>query len=72
MNDEEESGQLRGKGVVIGHGAVRGAIAAMSMTGMRTVTVNAGIVDQAPPQAIFRQRIHRLGVSSRQRGDERE
>lgn len=51
----------------IGHGALRGAIAAMSMTGVRTVTVNAGIVEEAPPQAIFRQKIHRLGLSSRRR-----
>ena len=51
----------------IGHGALRGAIAAMSMTGVRTVTVNAGVVEEAPPQAIFRQKIHRLGLSSRRR-----
>ena len=35
------------------HAAGRGAIAAMAMTGMRAVTVNLEIVDQAPPQAIF-------------------
>ncbi len=51
----------------IGHGLIRGAIAAMAMTGMRAVTVNAGIVEEAPPQAIFRQRIHRLGFTSRRR-----
>ena len=39
----------------------------MAMTGMRAFTVNAGIVEEAPPQAIFRQRIHRLGVSPRRR-----
>ncbi len=60
-------GLLRDRGSAIGNGAARGAIAAMSMTGMRQVTVNAGIVKQAPPQAIFRQRIHRLGVSSQRR-----
>ena len=38
------------------HAAGRGAIAAMAMTGMRAFTVNLGIVDQAPPQAIFKQK----------------
>lgn len=38
------------------HAAARGAIAAMAMTGMRAFTVSAGIVEQPPPQAIFRQR----------------
>src|ERR1700735_4846322 len=42
-------------------GALRGAVAAMAMTGMRTFTVNAGIVGQAPPQAIVRQRIPGMG-----------
>ncbi len=51
----------------VGHGAIRGAIAAMTMTGMRTVTVNAGIVKEAPPQAIFRQKIHRFGSTSRKK-----
>lgn len=41
----------------LAHGALRGAVAAMAMSGMRAFTVNAGIVDQAPPQAIVRQRI---------------
>jgi hypothetical protein len=43
------------------HGAVRGALGAMAMTGMRTFTSNAGIVGEAPPQAIVRQRIPGMG-----------
>jgi hypothetical protein len=38
------------------HAAGRGAVAAMAMTGMRALTVNLGIVDQTPPQAIFKQK----------------
>jgi len=37
--------------------AARGAVGAMAMTGMRTLTENLGLVGQTPPQAIFRQRI---------------
>jgi hypothetical protein len=42
------------------HAAGRGAVAAMAMTGMRALTVNLGIVDQTPPQAIFKQKAHGL------------
>jgi hypothetical protein len=38
------------------HAAGRGAVAAMAMTGMRALTVNIGIVEQTPPQAIFKQK----------------
>jgi hypothetical protein len=41
----------------LARGALRGAVAAMAMTGLRTLTVNAGIVEQPPPQAIVRQRL---------------
>ncbi len=34
------------------HGALRGAIAAMAMTGMREFTLHAGILEQTPPEAI--------------------
>jgi hypothetical protein len=44
----------------IAHAALRGAIAAMAMTGMRTLTVDLGLVHQEPPQAIARQRAKRL------------
>ena len=40
----------------VAHAALRGAIAAMAMTGMRRFTVHAGLVDQTPPHAILRQR----------------
>jgi hypothetical protein len=40
----------------IAHAGVRGAIAAMAMTGMRAFTVDMGLVKQTPPQAIARQR----------------
>jgi len=44
----------------IAHAGVRGAIAAMAMTGMRAFTVDLGLVEQTPPQAIVRQRAHGL------------
>ena len=44
----------------VAHAAVRGAVAAMAMTGMRAFTVHAGLVSQPPPQAIFRQRARGL------------
>ena len=40
----------------VAHAAARGAIAAMAMTGMRVLTVNLGIVDETPPQAILGKR----------------
>ncbi len=42
------------------HAAGRGVVAAMAMTGMRALTVNIGIVEQTPPQAIFRQKARGL------------
>jgi hypothetical protein len=41
----------------LAHAGLRGAIAAMAMTGMRAFTQSAGIVEQTPPQAIFKQRV---------------
>lgn len=38
------------------HAAVRGAIGAMAMSGMRRFTVHMGLVNQPPPQAMMRQR----------------
>jgi len=38
------------------HGAARGTVGAMAMTGMRVVTTQLGLVEQTPPQAIARQR----------------
>ena len=40
----------------LAHAAVRGAVAAMAMTGMRAFTHSVGIVQQSPPQAIAKQR----------------
>jgi hypothetical protein len=40
----------------VAHASLRGAIAAAAMTGMRAFTVDAGLVDQTPPQAIAKQR----------------
>jgi hypothetical protein len=42
------------------HGAARGAVAAMAMTGMRTFTVEAGIVEEPPPEAMFKQAARKL------------
>ena len=37
-------------------GAVRGAIGAMAMTGMRTFTADVGLVRETPPQSIAKKR----------------
>jgi hypothetical protein len=37
------------------HGAARGAVGAMAMTGMRVLTAELGLLEQAPPQAVGRQ-----------------
>jgi hypothetical protein len=42
------------------HAAGRGAVGAMAMTGMRAFTVSLGIVEQTPPQAIFKQKARGL------------
>jgi hypothetical protein len=65
MNELEQTGELTADdpaGIAdVLHGAVRGAVAAMTMTGMRAFTVNAGIVKEPPPQAIVRQRVPGMG-----------
>ncbi len=40
----------------VAHAGLRGAIAAMAMTGMRAFTVSAGLVEEPPPRAILRQK----------------
>jgi hypothetical protein len=40
----------------VAHAGLRGAIAAMAMTGMRNFTVHVGIVKETPPDAILRRR----------------
>lgn len=42
------------------HAAGRGAVAAMAMTGMRIFTVDVGLVEQTPPQAIAKQKARGL------------
>jgi len=37
------------------HGASRGVVGAMAMTGMRVITTELGLVEETPPQAIGRQ-----------------
>ena len=42
----------------VAHGAMRGVIAAWAMTGMRSLTVNLGLLEEPPPRAILRQKSH--------------
>jgi hypothetical protein len=44
----------------LAHAALRGAVAAMAMTGMRVVTKELGLVEEEPPRAILRQRARGL------------
>jgi hypothetical protein len=41
----------------VGHAALRGTIAAMAMSGMRAFTASMGMVERAPPEAIFKERV---------------
>ncbi len=51
----------------LAHAGLRGAIAAMAMTGMRAFTVNVGLVKETPPLAIVKKSpLHRF-VPRRQR-----
>jgi hypothetical protein len=40
----------------VSHAALRGAIGAMAMTGMRTFTADLGLVRETPPQSIAKKR----------------
>jgi hypothetical protein len=66
MHDAQPNGAPQGPGrrggrpVEIAHASARGAIAAMAMTGMRVVTVDLGIVEQPPPEAILKQKARGL------------
>jgi hypothetical protein len=40
----------------VAHGALRGAIGAMAMTGMRTFTADIGLLRETPPQSIAKKR----------------
>lgn len=44
----------------LAHGALRGTVAAMAMSGMRALTVDLGLVEQPPPDAIFSQKAPRV------------
>jgi hypothetical protein len=51
---EHESESTLGPAELV-HAGVRGAVAAMAMTGMRTFTEDMNLVEETPPKAIFRQ-----------------
>ncbi len=52
MTDDHDDEQARGRSTEVVHAAARGGVAAMAMTGMRTFTVDMGIVKQTPPQVM--------------------
>ncbi len=49
-------GRTNGRAESLVTGVVRGTVAAMAMSAMRQVTTGLGLVDQTPPDAIFKQR----------------
>jgi hypothetical protein len=53
MNEDDSPGAGRPE---IAHAALRGAVAAMAMTGMRAFTISVGLVEEPPPRAILRQK----------------
>jgi hypothetical protein len=55
----------------LAHGALRGAIAAMAMTGLREFTRHAGPLDEPPPEAIGRQKLSRRFLRTARRGPRR-
>ena len=59
----------RANGTDVVHATMRGAVGAMAMTGMRRFTVGVGIVEQPPPEAIFRRK--RRSLLTRVRRDRR-
>jgi hypothetical protein len=44
----------------LAHAGVRGAVAAMAMTGMRTFTQDIDLVEETPPKAIFKEGVPTL------------
>ena len=58
--DPESADSQNSRAVEVVHAAVRGAIAAMAMSGMRTFTVDIGLVEQTPPRAIIKQKARGL------------
>lgn len=53
MNEQDEG---PARPAEVAHATLRGAIAASAMTGVRQLTVDLGLVDQTPPEAIVKQR----------------
>src|SRR5258706_15424134 len=53
------------------HGALRGAIAAMAMTGLREFTRHVGLREEPPPESIVRQKLSRRLFQDVQRGPRR-
>jgi len=55
----------------IGQGAVRGAIAAMAMTGLREFTRHVGLLEEPPPESIGRRNFARRWFPGVERGPRR-
>lgn len=53
LNRESTGGTRLGE---MAHATLRGAIGATAMTGVRAFTIESGLVEQSPPQAIANQR----------------
>ncbi len=53
----ESDQPVAGRAADVVQAGARGAVGAMAMTGMRTLTESLGVVGETPPQAIFRQRL---------------
>jgi hypothetical protein len=70
VNDGGEASRGERPIARMAHGTSRGAIAAMAMTGMRAFTIDLGIVEESPPEAILKKRAAGLvrRVPRRRRG----
>jgi hypothetical protein len=69
MTESESSDSTLGP-AELAHAGVRGAVAAMAMTGMRTFTEAMDLVDDTPPKAIFKKlpALRRLIPRDKRRG----
>ena len=56
MTEEDRTSTEERSAEEIAHGALRGTIAAMAMTGMRAFTISTGLVGEPPPRKIIRQK----------------
>lgn len=54
--EHEDEGRLPSR---LAEGALRGAVGAMAMTGLREMTRNVGLLEEPPPEAIVRQKLRR-------------